>query len=155
MLVEQEEDATVEERKLEPDAAKRTPDMSLRLELFVQDMDATIDFYSRVLGFDLVRKDPGNYASLRCGRVLFGIGPVSKLPEKGGYFARGISDLRRGLGVEIVLEVDDVVGWRDRVLASGYPILEPLQERPWGLTDFRIADPDGYYLRLTSRAPGI
>jgi uncharacterized glyoxalase superfamily protein PhnB len=57
--------------------------------------------------------------------------------------------------VEIVLEVDDVVGWRDRVLASGYPILEPLQERPWGLTDFRIADPDGYYLRLTSRAPGI
>ena len=126
--------------------------MSLRLELFVQDMDATIDFYSRVLGFELVRKDPGNYASLRCGRVLFGIGPVSKLPEKGGYFTRGISDLRKGLGAEIIIEGDDVVRWHVQVVASDYPILESLQERPWGLTDFRIADPDGYYLRLTSRA---
>lgn len=24
--------------------------------------------------------------------------------------------------------------------------------RPWGLKDFRICDPDGYYLRITSKA---
>jgi len=54
------------------------------------------------------------------------------------------------VGVEIVLEVDDVEGWHARVGASGYPILESLQDRPWGLRDFRIADPDGYYLRITS-----
>jgi uncharacterized glyoxalase superfamily protein PhnB len=53
--------------------------------------------------------------------------------------------------VEIVLEVDDVDGWRDRVAASGHPIFEPLQDRPWGLRDFRISDLDGYYLRITSR----
>ena len=29
---------------------------------------------------------------------------------------------------------------------------EDLQDRPWGLTDFRILDPAGYYLRITSRA---
>ena len=127
--------------------------MAMRLELFVRDVDATIDFYSRVLGFELVRKEPDDYASLRCGRVVLGIGPVSKLPAEGGYITQGIADLRRGLGVEIVLEVDDVDGWHNRVLASGYPILEPLQERPWGLSGFRIADPDGYYLRLTSCAP--
>ena len=83
-----------------------------------------------------------------------GIGPVAKLPEEGGYFGLDIATLRRGLGVEIVLEVDDVDGCQERVADSGHPILEPLQERPWGLRDFRIIDPDGYYLRVTSRPAG-
>jgi lactoylglutathione lyase len=29
-------------------------------------------------------------------------------------------------------------------------VSEPMRERPWGSKDFRIVDPDGYYLRLTS-----
>jgi lactoylglutathione lyase len=123
----------------------------LRLELFVEDMEARIAFYTRVLAFEVVRHEPGGYASLRLGGILLGIGPVAKLPEEGGYFGRDISAHRRGLGVEIVLEVDDVDGRRDRVAASGHPIFEPLQDRPWGLRDFRISDPDGYYLRITSR----
>ncbi len=127
-------------------------DMGLRLELFVEDMEASIAFYTRVLAFEIERYEPGDYASLRRGTVVFGLGPVAKLPEKGGYFGRDIATRRRGLGVEIVLEVDDVEGWRDRVAASGHPILEPLRDRPWGLRDFRITDPDGYYLRVTSRA---
>jgi lactoylglutathione lyase len=126
----------------------------LRLELFVEDMEVSIAFYTRVLAFELARHEPGDYASLRLGGIVLGIGPVGKLSEEGGYFGREIATLRRGLGVEIVLEVDDVDGWRDRVAASGHPILEPLQERPWGLRDFRISDPDGYYLRVTSRPAG-
>jgi lactoylglutathione lyase len=55
-------------------------------------------------------------------------------------------------GVELVLEVDDVVDERDRVAGAGWPIKEDLQDRPWGLTDFRILDPAGYYLRITNRA---
>ena len=126
-------------------------EMELRLELFVEDMDAAIDFYTRVVGFELVRNEPDYYASLCNGNVILGLGPVSKLPAQGGYFTRDITDQRRGLGVEIVLEVDDVDAWHRRVLASGRPVFEPLQERPWGLRDFRIVDPDGYYLRITSR----
>ena len=122
------------------------------MELFVGDVEASIAFYTRVLAFDLERHEPGDYASLRRGSVVFGLGPVAKLPEEGGYFGRDIATWRRGLGVEIVLEVDDVEGWRDRVVASGHPIFEPLWDRPWGLRDFRITDPDGYYLRVTSRA---
>ena len=123
----------------------------LRLELFVEDMEAAIAFYTRVLAFEVARLEPGGYASLRLGDIILGIGPVAKLPEEGGYFGRDISAQRRGVVVEIVLEVDDVDGWRDRVAASGHPIFEPLQDRPWGLRDFRISDPDGYYLRITSR----
>ena len=127
-------------------------DMGLRLELFVEDMEASVAFYTRVLAFDLERHEPGAYASLRRGSVVFGLGPVAKLPEKGGYFGRDIATRRRGLGVEIVLEVDDVEGWHNHIVASGHPIFEPLRDRPWGLRDFRITDPDGYYLRVTSKA---
>jgi lactoylglutathione lyase len=54
-------------------------------------------------------------------------------------------------GVEIVLEVDDVAAAHERVLAAGYPVEQDLQRRSWGLTDFRLHDPAGYYLRITSR----
>ncbi len=82
----------------------------LRLELFVEDMEASIAFYTRVLAFEVVSREPGDYASLRLGDVVLGIGSVAKLPEEGGYFGQDISAHRRGLGVEIVLEVDDVDG---------------------------------------------
>jgi lactoylglutathione lyase len=55
-------------------------------------------------------------------------------------------------GVGLVLEVDDVVAERDRVTGAGWPLVEDLQDRPWGLKDFRILDPAGYYLRITDRA---
>lgn len=125
--------------------------MSIRFELFVRDMDTAIAFYTGVLGFGLIREDP-EYSSLRRGGVVLGLGPVSKLPSEGGYFTRDMAELRRGLGVEIVLEVDDLDAYYSRVLASGYPIREPLRERPWGLRDFRVVDHDGYYLRITSRS---
>jgi lactoylglutathione lyase len=50
-----------------------------------------------------------------------------------------------------VLEVDDVGGEHDRVVEAGWPLEQGLQDRPWGLTDVRIIDPVGYYLRVTSR----
>ena len=100
------------------------------MELFVGDMEATIAFYTRVLAFDVARHEPGDYASLRLGGVVLGIGPVAKLPEEGGYFGREIATLRRGPRVEIVLEVDDVEGCQERVADSGHPIFEPLRDRP-------------------------
>jgi lactoylglutathione lyase len=129
-----------------------TSGMGLRLELFVEDMGESVNFYRRVLGFEVVREEPGDYASLRLGHIMLGIGPVAKLPETGRHLTRSIASQRRGLGVEIVMEVDDLSAAHRRVLDSGYPVFEPPQQRPWGLWDFRIVDPDGYYLRVTSRA---
>jgi lactoylglutathione lyase len=126
--------------------------MSVRFELFVQDMDQAIAFYTQILGFQVHRRE-ATYASLRNGLVVIGLGPIDKLPqEHGGYFTRSKLRAARGLGVEIVLEVDDVQTMYERSQSRSYPIEEPLQKRPWGLTDFRFVDPDGYYLRITSRA---
>ena len=127
-------------------------DMGLRLELFVRDMEVSIDFYRRVLGFAVLRRDAG-YASLRQGAVTLGLGPIAKLSDEHGYFTRRRLAQERGLGIEIVLEIDDIQAYNRDVRASAHPITEDLQEHPWGLIDFRIVDPDGYYLRITARNP--
>ena len=125
--------------------------MRLRLELFVADMDASVRFYTDVLGYRVVRRDEG-YASLRRGAAVLGIGPIAKLPADGG--GPGFTQARlagdRGAGVEIVLEVPDLDAVYEQAVAAGAAIAEPPRRQPWGLRDFRLADPDGYYVRVTT-----
>ena len=111
--------------------------MSLRLELFVRDMERAIDFYTRFLRFVVLHREE-EYASLQNGSFILGLGPIDTLPHDGdrSYFTRSKLSSDLGLGVEIVLEVDDVQASYEHVLSCGYPIEEPLQERDWGPTDF-------------------
>ncbi|MEU4422228.1 VOC family protein [Actinoplanes sp. NPDC024001] len=117
--------------------------MRLRMELFVDDMDAAIAFYTEVLGFRPGRRE-ADYAVVRRGHVVLGLGPASKLtwPAPGTV---------KGAGVEIVLELDDVaeVAALHEHCAARVAGVEPLRSQPWGLADFRLRDPDGYYWRIT------
>lgn len=124
--------------------------MSFRIELFVDDVDASIRFYTGALGFRLVRREP-DYASLDRGGAVLGLAPTAKLPADGegpGFTRAGLAG-RRGAGVELVLEVEDVDAALEAVGRAGHRVAEPLRDRPWGLRDFRVIDPDGYYLRIT------
>jgi lactoylglutathione lyase len=125
--------------------------MRLRLELFVADMDASVRFYTDVLGYRVVRREE-TYASLRRGAAALGLGAVATLPEDGA--GPGFTQARlagdRGAGVEIVLEVPDLDAAYEQARAAGAKIAEPPRRQPWGLRDFRLADPDGYYVRVTA-----
>jgi len=124
--------------------------MSLRLELFVSDLEEAGDFYTKVLGFERLNGD-ADYVPVRSGTVLIGLCQAATLKNT-HYFNPELQKDRRGLGTEIVLEVDDVRAFFEKVKASGYKkISSPLWKQSWGATDFRIVDPDGYYLRITSR----
>jgi len=122
------------------------PATSVRFEIFVADLEATVDFYVRVLGFAVVKDDRGGtppYVSLQ--RHAVHVGAVTA-PE----------EVPRGCrlppaGVELVLEVDDLSQAVARIEAAGWPMQEGLTRRPWGLVDVRLLDPDGYYLRVTGR----
>ncbi len=125
--------------------------MTLRFEIFPPDLDATVDFYRRVLRFALVRDEragPDPYVALRRGHVLVG---AAARPQQEQEQER---HRRPPTGVELVLEVDDVDAEHDAVLAAGWPLVEGLRERPWGLRDFRLLDAAGYYLRVTERVTG-
>jgi lactoylglutathione lyase len=122
--------------------------MTLRFEIFPQNLDVIVDFYTRVLRFSVTKDQRGDqhaYVALRRDAVHIGAAqrPLPAAP----------AERRPPIGVELVLEVDDVAGERDRVVAAGWPLEEDLQNRAWGLTDFRILDPAGYFLRITDRAP--
>lgn len=121
---------------------------ALRIEIFVHDIDRSVDFYERVLGFTRETASP-DYVAIRHGAALIGIGAMSHLSA--GHPLKSSAGERSGLGVEIVLEVDDVEVAFVAARTTGHPLLSPLQDRPWGQRDFRLADPDGYYIRVTSR----
>jgi predicted enzyme related to lactoylglutathione lyase len=115
----------------------------LRCEIFPSDLDATADFYVRVLEFSLVRdeRDAGQpYLALNRDDVQIG---AAARPEMN----RG--PRRPPVGVELVIEVDDLDQCHNQVLDAGWPVDEPITRQPWGLRDFRLTDPSGYYLRLT------
>jgi lactoylglutathione lyase len=125
--------------------------MTIRFELFVTDRDKSVDFYTSVLGFEVRRLDE-SYAMLTCGDVVLGLSRQADLPEtgEGPGFTQQRLNQDHGAGVEIVLETPDLEGLYERVQRSGYQLAAPIQDRPWGLRDFRVADPDGYYLRITA-----
>jgi predicted enzyme related to lactoylglutathione lyase len=115
----------------------------LRIEIFPDDLDATVDFYTRVLGFSLVRDErrlEWGYVALELGHVRVGAA------HRPGV---DVAPRRPPVGVELVLEVDDLDVARRRVAREGWPIAEDLADQPWGLRDFRVLDPVGYYWRLT------
>lgn len=122
------------------------------MELFVDDVDVSVAFYTGVLGFAVTRRSE-DYVSLRRGSVVLGLGPAAKLPAQGagpGFTRQRLAECR-GVGVEIVLELDDlaqVTALHELCQARG-TVVQALQRRPWGLHDFRVSDPDGYYLRIT------
>jgi lactoylglutathione lyase len=122
--------------------------MSLRFEIFPSELDRTVDFYTRVLGFRLVRDqrgEPAPYVAMERDGVHVG--------AAAGPCGMRVDQRQPPTGVELVLEVDDVVEELERVAGSGWPLVDDLQWRPWGLQDFRLLDPSGYYLRITSRLP--
>jgi len=47
-------------------------------------------------------------------------------------------------------DLDATVGFYVSVL--GFELVRDERDRPWGLRDFRLLDPSGYYWRITGRA---
>ncbi|WP_340139683.1 VOC family protein [Sporolactobacillus laevolacticus] len=66
------------------------------------------------------------------------------------YFGDLLST-RKGIGVEIIFVVDDIQSHYQHVINTQVKLESELTKQDWGMLDFRLADPDGYYLRITSR----
>lgn len=125
--------------------------MNLRLELFTSDMEKSVDFYTGILDFRMEGTVINHsYQPVNKGNVALGIGPLNKLSEN-HHFNPKNSTIQKGYGVEIVLEVENITEVYEQVKSRGYPVHSPLKTQPWGLTDFRLVDPDGYYLRITAK----
>jgi lactoylglutathione lyase len=127
--------------------------LGVRIELFVNDVEHSARFYREVLGFRPERDvDETGYLAISSGALTIGLQGHAKLPS-GHHFRREHFGGPRGVGVEIQIEVDDVDALYARAVTTAPALgagIEPIGDRSWGLRDFRLIDPDGYYLCISS-----
>jgi uncharacterized glyoxalase superfamily protein PhnB len=118
---------------------------SLVPALGVADVATSVQFYSEVLGFEVMFTFPGDegelvHASVRRGDSEF-------------MFGRRRGDLHDqtplGRGVSFYMTVgdnEDIDDFFARVKATGAEVIQEPTDQFWGNRDWAIADPDGYYL---------
>lgn len=125
---------------------------SIVVELFVSDVERSIAFYE-ALGFGVLKRWRDWLIMERDG-VKLTLQGDSHAVAGPHYFTPHIGRQPRGTGVEIVVQVDDVDALYADALAKGLNVVKPIQDRDWGARDFRVADPDGYFVRFTSPLRG-
>ncbi len=116
------------------------------VELHVPDFDRAVDFYS-MLGFKIRRRDDRYLVMVR-GQSILCFNEGSDAVYQQSYFKKFPPTTKRGYAVEIVIPVDDVAAFYELV-KDRVPIITALEKKHWGLWDFRVEDPFGFYLRFT------
>ncbi|MBM4407715.1 MAG: hypothetical protein FJ038_03725 [Chloroflexi bacterium] len=119
-----------------------------KIELFVSDLARSRAWYE-ALGFRLVR-EYGDWQMLALGDNIIDLQGDGHATAGPHYFTPEIGRFPRGTGVEISIEVEAIDEFYARVRGLGVDIVKPIQDRPWKARDFRVADPDGYFLRFTT-----
>ncbi|MBE7099158.1 VOC family protein [Bacillus cereus] len=120
--------------------------MHFRLELFVEDLQRSIRFYEEIL--TLVFSKKNTRVRIKLGDFSLLLTPDYILNENHYLKTGGLNP--KGKGVEIIIAFDHIEQIYQHVLEKNYPVECNLKMQSWGMKDFRIVDPDGYYLRLTS-----
>ena len=115
---------------------------SLQASLTVKDVPASLEWYTRVLGFHVDQKHEREgrvvAVSLKAGdvRILIGQDDGAK-----GW------DRRKGEGLSLMFitaqNVDDIA---NRVKAAGTALEAEPKDMPWGARVFSVRDPDGFKL---------
>ena len=122
------------------------------LELHVPDFEKVKEYYTK-LGFEIARErkpeEAKGYLVLKMEDNILCFWSGNEYVYEQPYFKRFPLDTKRGYGVEIVIMVQDIESYYARVKDSAN-VVEELVLQPWGLKDFRVEDPFGYYLRITS-----
>jgi catechol 2,3-dioxygenase-like lactoylglutathione lyase family enzyme len=123
----------------------------IQLELHVPDFAITKDFYTK-LGFRIIwireKGDADDYLVMGKDGTILNFWPGNEAVFEQPYFKNFSNDTKRGYGVEIVYNVENIDEYYNQV-SDFANIVEELHLQPWGLKDFRFEDPFGFYFRIT------
>jgi lactoylglutathione lyase len=121
------------------------------LELHVDDFGQVVEFY-KVLGFEEVwRREPDEekgYLVMRNGHNVLSFWCGNSSVFEHSFFAKLYKHSHRGVGVEIGIQVHNIDSLYQVFRNTEY-VVEQLEMKPWGLRDFRLQDPFGYYVKVT------
>jgi lactoylglutathione lyase len=123
-----------------------SPYAESKFELATTDPSRDTAFYSK-LGFRVVAKTSYGYVTLKSGPVVIALSPVAKINS---HDPASLSKLRLPpVGVEIVLYTTENLEEKHARLRSLGLKPTDIRLQPWGVRDFRITDPGGYYIRIS------
>ncbi|MFG1681384.1 bleomycin resistance protein [Nonomuraea sp. NPDC049269] len=123
-------------------------------ELICSDIQASLAFY-HLLGFTIRYERPQErFAYLERGG---GADLMLEQPRsRDRLYPRAELDHPYGRGINLTVEVDDVDQIHTTLLAAGYEMWLPLEDRWYartvdavGVRQFAVQDPDGYLLRIS------
>jgi catechol 2,3-dioxygenase-like lactoylglutathione lyase family enzyme len=116
--------------------------LSSRFMLHPSDFDRSLHFYRDVLGLHPMRE----FGTGASRGVVFFLG--------GGYLEITEQQVEPpAASTELWLQVRDVAHAEQELRAAGVRVVESAAEKPWGLIELRIADPDGLVLILVEVPP--
>ena len=115
------------------------------------DLQKAVDFYTQKLGFDVLRGVPadGNVALARGSERLM-------LEAAGDHYSPAYNEaIGARLGSpsphSLYLEEEALDAYYEQLQSAGVEIVDPLAPRPWGQTEFTVADGDGNWLTFWGR----
>ncbi|HEY0997589.1 MAG TPA: VOC family protein [Gemmatimonadaceae bacterium] len=119
---------------------------ALSASLTVRDLAASRDWYRDALGFaidrEIERDGVLRAVGIRAGAVRL------MLNQDDG--AKGL-DRAKGAGLSLMITTrQDIDAIAARVRARGTPFITEPQDTPWGARVFRVADPDGFILVVST-----
>jgi predicted enzyme related to lactoylglutathione lyase len=116
------------------------------VNVFVSDLDRSIEFYADVLGLELTQRDDEfGYASFSAGPIGIGLARVdTEAPEMAGLVGR-----HTGVG----LGVADVEGAAAELESRGVKLPMQPSKQPWGGFMATFEDPDGNVFYLDQMDP--
>ncbi len=112
-------------------------------QLRTTDLERAIHFYTRKLGIVLSFRYQDFYAGVSSGDRMIHLKLVDD-PDP------GIDFVRRGHHLHVHVGVRDIHAAFRQVQEVGVKIIEGISDRPWGITEFVIEDPDGHTLYFGS-----
>ena len=113
------------------ESSKDSPSLKAAVPILcVRDLGRALQFYQSVLGFEIgwTFGDPPELASVRRDQVEFNL------------FTRRENEFQL---TRVYVYVDDVDAYYNLIVAGGARATYPLEDRPYGMRDCRVEDPDG------------
>jgi catechol 2,3-dioxygenase-like lactoylglutathione lyase family enzyme len=110
-------------------------------QLRTTDIAASIDFYTRVLGFAVEFNYEDFYVSLRAGEQLVHLKRVDEKDPSIAY-------VEHGGHLHLYLQTEGVAEAATRLKSLGVPLVEDVHETPWGTREVVLHDDQGHTLYL-------
>jgi catechol 2,3-dioxygenase-like lactoylglutathione lyase family enzyme len=116
----------------------------LAVELFVPDVPAAVAHYRDLLGFAVVREDPG-FAVVALGQAIIMLAHEALRPD-----TAATPPQHRGAAIDVRIMVPDVDAVYRALREKGVRIDHDIGDREYGLRDFIIRDLNGFRLRFAA-----